>query len=349
MKASAVAVDVIVKFEGLKLDAYLDPAGKPTIGYGTTVYPEGHSVKIGDGISTNEAHEYLAFDVDKFSAGVSRQVTGLNLNQNQFDALVSFSYNVGLRALGGSTLLKKLKAGDKAGAAAQFPRWNKAVAGGVKKVLPGLVKRRAAEQALFLKAPAPAFASVAATLIGLSTQPGDFAGATHTPSAAAIAGKNYLLLTRTADKDDKGLTLLRLAYVKNGQKKAHILVYSGTPRHQVFRKGSKSQLGSLEPLPEGRWFVHDILWRDGRDNYKGKVFSAALGPVTIKLDYETPGTTARRAIEMHIDANRARNPGTAGCIGVRSVTDYKTLVTWLRDTNPRGLFVDHGLGTCPTP
>ncbi len=346
MKASTVAVDLIVKFEGLKLDAYLDPTGTPTIGYGTTVYPNGVRVKIGDGISTNEANEYLAFDVNKFSDGVSGKVAGLTLTQNQFDALVSFAYNVGLGAFGGSTLLEKLKAKDKAGAAAQFPRWNKGKVKGVKQVLPGLVTRRAAEQALFLKAPVPTAASTAATLLGPSATPVQAAPA---PKVAAIAGKTYLLLTRTADKDAKGLTVLRLAYIKNGQDKAHILVCSGTPSHQAFRTASKSQLGSLEPLPEGRWFVNDIKWRDGKDNYNGKVFSSALGPVTVKLDFKAPGSTARRAIEMHIDANRATNPGTAGCIGVKSVADYKTLVTWLRDTDPRGLFVNYGLGTCPNP
>jgi lysozyme len=82
--------------------------------------------------------------VRKFEAGVKRLVK-VPLAQGQFDALVSFSFNVGLGALGSSTLLRKLNAGDYRGAAAEFPRWNKA--GG--KVYEGLTRRRAAERSLF--------------------------------------------------------------------------------------------------------------------------------------------------------------------------------------------------------
>jgi GH24 family phage-related lysozyme (muramidase) len=356
MHASTHALGLIVKFEGLELEAYRDPGGTPTIGYGTTVYPNGVKVRLGDGISANEAHEYLAFDVARFAKGVSDKVADLPLNQNQFDALVSFSYNEGLAAFAGSTLLTKLRAGDIKGAAAEFPRWNKATVGGVLKVLPGLVTRRAAEQALFEAAPGKG-AVGAATPIGPSSEPQPAAaGGVADGAAAALAaaapvpvpGKNYLRLTRTTGVDH-GLTLLQLTYVKNGVSQGHILVYSGAPNHQVFRKGKDSHAGSLEPLPEGRWFVHDIQWRDGKDNYTGKVFSAGLGPVSIPLDYKAPGTTARSAIEIHIDFNKATSPGTAGCLGVRTVNDYKTLVRWLRDTDPRGLFVNYGLGSCPNP
>ena len=100
-------------------------------------------------------------------------------------------------------------------------------------------------------------------------------------------------------------------------------------------------------MPEGRWRVGDINFRDGKDNYTGKVWNAGLGPVKILLDYKEPDSTARAAIEIHIDWNKKTSPGTAGCVGVRSVADYKTLVGWLRDTDPRDLFVDWGLGSCP--
>lgn len=347
MKATTAAVNLIVRFEGLRLDAYLDPGGTPTIGYGTTVYPNGVRVKLGDGISTNEAHEFLAFDVSKFASGVSDRVAGVRLNQNQFDALVSFTYNVGLAAFAGSTMLRKLTAGDLAGAAAEFPRWNKATVGGVLTVMPGLVTRRAVERALFETAPVAAPGGPTTT-VGPPSAPAPAGGAPHAAATTAVPGKNYLRLTRTSGTDH-GLTLLRLTYVKNGLDQASILTYSGAAGHQVFRKGRDSQVGSLEPLPEGRWFVHDIQWRDGRDNYAGKVFSAGLGPVFVPLDYSAPGTTARSAIEIHIDFNVATSPGTAGCLGVRTVNDYRTMVQWLRDTDPRGLFVDYGLGSCPTP
>lgn len=142
MKISKNGINLIKEFESLKLKAYPDPGtgGKPwTIGYGHT-----KGVKLGDVISKQQAEQYLRDDLNEFESGVSRLVT-VQINQNQFDALVSFAFNVGLGALEKSTLLRLLNAGDYAGAAEQFPRWNKAAG----KVLNGLIRRRAAEQALF--------------------------------------------------------------------------------------------------------------------------------------------------------------------------------------------------------
>ncbi|UGA37973.1 lysozyme [Chromobacterium haemolyticum] len=142
MKTSAKGITLIQKSEGLRLKAYQDSVGVWTIGYGHT----GPDVKPGMVITQAQADALLARDLERFEAGVARLVK-VPLNQNQFDALVCFSFNLGLGALQGSTLLLRLlNAGDYAGAAAQFPRWNKA--GG--KELPGLTRRRAAEQAMFL-------------------------------------------------------------------------------------------------------------------------------------------------------------------------------------------------------
>ncbi|MBN3006243.1 lysozyme [Chromobacterium alkanivorans] len=142
MNISANGVKLIQQFEGLRLKAYQDAVGVWTIGYGHT----GPDVTPGLVITQAQADALLARDLSRFEAGVTRLVQ-VPLNQNQFDALVSFSYNLGLGSLQNSTLLRLLNQRDYAGAAAQFPRWNKA--GG--KVLPGLTRRRAAEQALFLK------------------------------------------------------------------------------------------------------------------------------------------------------------------------------------------------------
>ncbi|MGR2662499.1 lysozyme [Chromobacterium haemolyticum] len=141
MKTSAKGITLIQKSEGLRLKAYQDSVGVWTIGYGHT----GPDVTPGLVITQAQADALLARDLEQFEAGVARLVK-VPLNQNQFDTLVCFSFNLGLGALQGSTLLRLLNAGDYAGAAAQFPRWNKA--GG--KVLPGLTRRRVAEQALFL-------------------------------------------------------------------------------------------------------------------------------------------------------------------------------------------------------
>lgn len=140
MKISIRGIELIKKYEGLRLEAYLCPAGVWTIGFGTT-----KGVKNGDKITQQAAEKLLADDLSKFEIGVTCSVT-VPLSQNQFDALVSFAYNVGLGALRSSTLLRLLNAGDYKGAAAQFKRWNKA--GG--KELAGLTRRRADEAALFL-------------------------------------------------------------------------------------------------------------------------------------------------------------------------------------------------------
>lgn len=142
MQTSQRGIDLIKRFEGLRLTAYPDPAtgGDPwTIGYGTT-----RGVRPGMTITSARAEEMLRADLERFENAIGRLVTA-RLCQHQLDALVSLTYNIGEGALRDSTLLRKLNAGDYAGAAAQFERW--VHAGG--KIMPGLVKRRAAERTLF--------------------------------------------------------------------------------------------------------------------------------------------------------------------------------------------------------
>jgi len=128
------------QFEGLQLTAYQDPVGVWTIGYGHT----GSDVQPGLTITQEQASDLLLQDVAGAVAAVNRLVT-IPLTQNQFDALVDFTFNVGQGNLASSTLLRELNAGNTAGAAAQFLVW--VYAKGVE--LPGLVTRRQAEAALF--------------------------------------------------------------------------------------------------------------------------------------------------------------------------------------------------------
>ena len=139
-------VDLIKGFEGLRLKAYQDSVGVWTIGYGHTAMSGPPAPKAGMIISSEEAEAILKDDVTDFAKGVAA-VIKVPVTDNEFGAIVSFAFNVGLGNLKASTLLKKLNAGDKAGAANEFAKWNKA--GG--KVLTGLTRRRAAEKALFLK------------------------------------------------------------------------------------------------------------------------------------------------------------------------------------------------------
>lgn len=131
-------------FEGLFLTAYLCPAKVWTIGYGHTgIKHNDGTVKRGQKITKTEAEKLLAFDLQTKYAPDVRRMVKVPVNQSQFDALVSFHFNTG--ALGRSTLLRMLNAGDVKGAAAQFARWTR----GGGRVLPGLVRRRKAERHLF--------------------------------------------------------------------------------------------------------------------------------------------------------------------------------------------------------
>lgn len=131
---------MIEKFEGLRLSAYLDSVGIPTIGVGHT-----SGVHLGETITAEDADNILAIDLHHAEQAIYNYVT-VELDQNQFDALASLIFNIGGGAFSKSTLLKLLNGGDEVGAANQFLAWNKA--GG--KVLDGLTRRRAAERELFL-------------------------------------------------------------------------------------------------------------------------------------------------------------------------------------------------------
>jgi lysozyme len=143
MKVSSKGLDLIKQFEGFEPKAYVCPAGVLTIGYGST----GKHVVRGQTITQDQANALLVKDVARFENAVNK--LGVQLTENQFDALVAFVYNVGEGNFSTSTLVKRLKAGDMAGAAAQFGVWNKARVKGVLTVLNGLTRRRAAEAALF--------------------------------------------------------------------------------------------------------------------------------------------------------------------------------------------------------
>lgn len=135
---NAAGFKIIENFEGCRLHAYDDGTGVITIGYGHT------PATLGDTITLAQAVELLAKDVSKFEQGVN-SLCARPLNSNQFSALVSFAFNVGLQALADSTLMHLVNAGNFSEAAHQFAFW--VHAGG--KVLPGLVARRQAEATLF--------------------------------------------------------------------------------------------------------------------------------------------------------------------------------------------------------
>jgi len=139
MKISQEGLALIKKFEGCELEAYKCAAGVWTIGYGST-----KGVKEGDTMTQEDADNLLLHEMKEYEEYVNDLVE-VDLKQNQFDALVSWVFNLGPANLKASTLLKVLNAKDYEGVPAQIKRWNKA--GG--KVLQGLIRRREAESLLF--------------------------------------------------------------------------------------------------------------------------------------------------------------------------------------------------------
>ena len=503
MKVSENCIFLIKKWEGFYSEAYLCPAKVATIGYGTIRYPDGGKVRIGDTISEPVAEAYLHDECAECARGIIEVVTA-PINQNQFDALVSFTYNLGIGAFRESTLLKKINANQFDEASAQFKRWVHITEDGVKKKLEGLVNRREEERLLFEKvgdekppieleespqrsvtwlegyrnndktlvvawngdkvveilslennskqdfiyilqqypkankfciAPSDKklpkgelipvtggakpiekvikpptleqnllirgmndadtggndikelqkrlqdlgyyygnihgdFGKV--TDVAVRDFQSDYFGADEADGKVGkltwkklwgeaekltdtkyqnptVPGRNYLKLTKTSDKDRYGCYILDLDYYKDGRLKDSLQVCSGQPSRQFFRTGVESLSKSYEPIPEGQWYVHDIHWAGGKDNYNAPSMNSGVGPVTVRLDYKSPGYTKRKNIEIHIDDNRKAYPGTAGCIGVYNTADYKKFVAWLRETDPRDLYVDWKLGTSPNP
>lgn len=155
MEPSSACIELVQEFEGCarkrtdgSFDAYPDPGsgGDPwTIGWGTT----GPDVKRGVTWTQQQCNDRFTQDLDKFAQSVAKVIGSAATTQPQFDALVSFAYNVGIGNLTKSTLLRLHRAGDYAGAANEFAKWNKAAG----KVMAGLTRRRAAEAALYKSQP----------------------------------------------------------------------------------------------------------------------------------------------------------------------------------------------------
>jgi len=141
MTPSPACIALIQSFEQCRLTAYLPtPQDVPTIGWGST----GPDIHLGLTWTQAQCDARFAADLNTFAQGVSKAVTSIT-SQRQFDAMVSLAYNIGLGNFDSSTLLRLHNAADYAGAEAQFAVWNKQKG----KVLPGLVRRRAAEAAMY--------------------------------------------------------------------------------------------------------------------------------------------------------------------------------------------------------
>lgn len=141
---SQAGIEFLKRLEGVRLKAYQDSVGVATIGVGHVL-----GVKLGDVITMEECEQFLKQDLKTAEDAVNNYI-GAPINQNQFDALCSFTFNVGAKALATSTLKRKLNSHDYTGASNELLRW----VHGNGRILKGLVKRRASEKALFDAPPA---------------------------------------------------------------------------------------------------------------------------------------------------------------------------------------------------
>ena len=170
---------------------------------------------------------------------------------------------------------------------------------------------------------------------------------------------NYFIrLTKGQEINNEGLYLLRLAIWQGDPKNLHgpgtkeiehTVAVSGAPGHQNFRLGKDSIPGSLEPIPQGDYFLGVPDWAGGFGNYQAE-WEPGLGPVVVPISNTVAGQTLRDLLRIHADWNEERSPGTAGCIGlqiiingVRDLIRLKTVMSWMYQYHPSRLFVFWGL------
>lgn len=406
-----------IRMDG-NIEAYMDPGGVWTIGYGSTFNIDASRVvEEGDVITPADAERYLHLEIEKKSQAVNN-LCQVELTQSMFDALVSFGFNVGVEENGlkTSTLLRKLNDKKYEEASREFERW--IFANGQQ--LPGLVIRRNKEKALFLRDGFPGETQIVIntevadkdwefpkiplainrTLIegntgedcfilncGLAAlgylatgvQPAKYTSFTQEAllrfqsenrlkvdgkfgpkTKAALTTKLdsarmrvepklntfYCRLTRTYTQTYDKLEKLLLEFISpQGNVLDKLEVVSGAPGHQNFRipEDINDFPGNLEPLPQGRYVIGDILWADGKDNYDGNIpaDNNGIGPIFVPFTKTFHDDKPRDAFGFHLDRNRYEGfPGSAGCVCLMNMNDLKKLVQLLRRYDPRDLFVD---------
>jgi GH24 family phage-related lysozyme (muramidase) len=321
---------LVQSFEGCRLTAYPDPGtgGEPfTIGWGNTTYASGKPVRPGDTITQQMADELLDVrlrtDLLRLAKRIPRWDT---FTVHQQAALLSFTFNCGPNWFGGEgydTITARVRDGQ----LDQVPAAMALYINPGSKVEAGLRRRREAEGRLWRGEGLPAAA----------------------PVAPPRKVPPHLLLTRTRKLNAAGLELLQLARVVDGITMDKLLVTSGVASKQRFETGARSSPGQLTPLPEGRWRIGPVEWAGGKGNWSVSWPDPGLGPVWIALEYEAPGRTARSAIGIHLDANIATAPGSAGCVVLSNRGELEAVIRWLEAGSIKHLFVDWGLKTCPKP
>jgi lysozyme len=378
VKPSPQVIKFIHSFEGYhrKLPngdctAYPDPGskdGKPwTIGYGTTIYRAAGLAKYGrqtvaKGDTLTEAQAKTEFDAAVHYFGSVAQQTNPNLTQNQYDALVSFFYNAGVN----TPQTERVRKGDFAAFEARLPSYNK---GGDGTVMPGLVRRRAAELEMWRGKKVSKVGWLALTRNNdkyiLRAMDGDTAVAQHefTTTAGLISllrqypDAGTTVVTKedwvpaktqvTPPADTKVATLIKTTTKLPGNL-TQLLVrvgdetiscVSGQGYAQEFRKPSdpRSRPGSMQPIPQGRYTLGSEEWAGTPGDWT-KSFGPGLGPWWVALT--ATFSDDRSAFGFHSDYGPE---GSAGCVVFQTRSDAEKFLAAIRKHKPRYLDVNWGL------
>ena len=390
MQYSKQCVDLVKKWEGYQRQlangdcaAYPDVGsrdGEPvTIGYGTTTYQSAGRVKyqrtkvmLGDTLTKEQAEDELRAELDQVAA----ELYDINsrLNQNQFDAAVSFFYNCGFPPF----QVQRLQQNDLQGFAKAMVEYTKGNDG---KVLLGLVNRRQDEFTLWSKGESVkevtwwAFhrnADGSSSLVGyngsepierhdtnlvdallaefkshkaktfvVSEKPAPTIGEVEVPKPGSVVAT----LTRYNEAVKMPQVWravgLKPLCLKIGDEE--FLTVSGQGYAQNFRlpNDPKSVPGNMEPIPQGDYSIADISWANGKDNYNAS-HGPGLGPVWVALTAQFKDD--RGAFGFHLDSNIVESPGSAGCVVFSSVDELKRFVAVLRKYDPKTLKVNWALG-----
>ena len=393
MRYSKRCLDLVKRWEGYhKLlpngdcTAYPDVGsvdGEPiTIGYGTTKYSSAGlqkyirtKVQMGDTLTKQQAESELVAELDSVASNTLALTN--KLNQNQFDACVSFFYNCGFPL----PQVARLRAGELGEFAMKMLEYIK---GGDGQVLQGLVNRRNEEYQLFnlvadivtlkeatwfefYRAQTPTVIAWAGSepLHKLESKSVDDLVeffATHRQAktfAVAPADKKIPTLQKPVPEPDieatctltryKDAVTMPIHWRSAGLKPLCLkiateewLVVSGQGYAQNFRKpeNTLSYPGNMEPIPQGDYSIGLIEFANGKDNYTGS-WGPGLGPVWVALTAQFPDD--RSAFGFHLDMNIVTSPGSAGCVVFSSVADLKSFVNALRIHDPKKLSVNWGI------
>lgn len=385
MKPSQACIDLIESFEGYATAlpngdclAYPDPTsvnGDPyTIGKGTTFYRGPgiakygrNKVMKGDTLTREQAEQEFQLAINYFSKVINGATN--KLNQQQFDAAVSFAYNTGPN----TRQITRLQSGAVKEFRRMMPQYIKGVSG---KNEPGLVRRRKAETDLWdsgSQEKEPPLANwinlvrhgskaepdlraylmdndTAVSLKRFTTTQdlinilaahrnagitiGEYGWHKEPVETGTPPAKNGVAtLKRTGKKRGNGLEILALEF--NGELFECV---SGQPYAQSFRRPEhpRSLPGCMEPIPFGDYRIGDIEWAGGKDNYDAS-WGPGLGPCWIAL--KATFSDDRSAFGIHLDSNAGTSPGSAGCVVIPNISELKRLVAALRKHDPKILKV----------